>query len=255
MSDLIGGAERVVVDAAVGLQNLGHKVVMYTSHHDPTHCFEETRDGNIIISVCKEEQIDKIKDTLPYLCDPLYLFHFPALGTLTVRVGGNTIIPRTIMGRFYIVCAILRNLHLALTILMMSIKSNRESNRSSPPSNKDSSKSEDEEEDGQFDVIIVDQLSVSIPLLRWTGAKIFFYCHFPDKLLTKRESFLKKFYRVPVDFIEELTTGKATNDLKMRIRHWMERCYKHKETHHRRFANDRYGGYDRGQQQIHGQHL
>lgn len=40
-----GGAERLVVDAAVGLQNLGHKVVMYTSHHDPTHCFEETRDG------------------------------------------------------------------------------------------------------------------------------------------------------------------------------------------------------------------
>jgi len=65
------------------------------------------------------------------------------------------------------------------------------------------------EEEEQFDVIFVDQLSVSIPLLRWTGAKIFFYCHFPDKLLTKRESFLKKLYRVPVDFIEELTTGNA----------------------------------------------
>ncbi|GJJ71371.1 alpha-1,3/alpha-1,6-mannosyltransferase [Entomortierella parvispora] len=157
----IGGAERLVVDAAVGLQNLGHKVVMFTSHHDPAHCFEETRDG-----------------------------------TLTVRVGGNTIVPRTIMGRFYIVCAILRNLHLAWIILMLSVNSARNS--------KDSSNDED-----QFDVIFVDQLSVSIPLLRWTGAKIFFYCHFPDKLLTKRESFLKKLYRVPVDFIEELTTGMA----------------------------------------------
>ncbi|KAG0077567.1 Alpha-1,3-mannosyltransferase-like protein [Podila epicladia] len=145
----IGGAERLVVDAAVGLQDLGHKVVMYTSHHDPTHCFEETRDG-----------------------------------TLTVKVGGNTIVPRTILGRFYIICAILRNLHLALSLLLLN-------------------------KQHQFDVIIVDQLSVSIPVLRWTGAKIFFYCHFPDKLLTKRESLLKKLYRLPVDRIEELTTGMA----------------------------------------------
>lgn len=40
-----GGAERLVVDAALGLQNLGHKVDIYTSHHDPKHCFEETKDG------------------------------------------------------------------------------------------------------------------------------------------------------------------------------------------------------------------
>ncbi|KAF9143785.1 Alpha-1,3-mannosyltransferase-like protein [Mortierella sp. GBA39] len=149
----IGGAERLVVDAAVGLQDLGHKVIMYTSHHDPSHCFEETRDG-----------------------------------TLKVQVGGNTIVPRTIAGRFYIICAILRNIHLALIMIMLNRKL-------------------DDKE--KFDIIIVDQLSVSIPLLRWTGAKIFFYCHFPDKLLTKRESFLKKLYRLPVDFIEELTTGMA----------------------------------------------
>ncbi|KAF9148177.1 Alpha-1,3-mannosyltransferase-like protein [Linnemannia schmuckeri] len=149
----IGGAERLVVDAAVGLQDLGHKVVMYTSHHDPSHCFEETRDG-----------------------------------TLKVQVGGNTIVPRTIAGRFYIICAILRNIHLALIMIMLNRKL-------------------DDKE--KFDIIIVDQLSVSIPLLHWTGAKIFFYCHFPDKLLTKRESLLKKLYRLPVDFIEELTTGMA----------------------------------------------
>jgi hypothetical protein len=34
-----------VVDAALGLQKLGHSVDIYTSHHDPKHCFEETRDG------------------------------------------------------------------------------------------------------------------------------------------------------------------------------------------------------------------
>ncbi|KAF8129205.1 hypothetical protein EV363DRAFT_1169241, partial [Boletus edulis] len=30
----------------LGLQALGHTVDIYTSHHDPNHCFDETRDGN-----------------------------------------------------------------------------------------------------------------------------------------------------------------------------------------------------------------
>lgn len=41
----IGGAERLIIDAAVGLKNRGHKVVIFTSHCDPKHCFEEARDG------------------------------------------------------------------------------------------------------------------------------------------------------------------------------------------------------------------
>ncbi|GJE88076.1 glycosyltransferase family 4 protein [Phanerochaete sordida] len=45
----IGGAERLVVDAALGLQKRGHKVDIYTSHHDPKHCFEETRDGTLSV--------------------------------------------------------------------------------------------------------------------------------------------------------------------------------------------------------------
>src|SRR5579871_5122962 len=40
-----GGAERLVIDAAVGLQQRGHKVTIYTSHRDVTHCFDEARDG------------------------------------------------------------------------------------------------------------------------------------------------------------------------------------------------------------------
>lgn len=45
----IGGAERLIIDAAVGLQELGHTVRIYTSHCDPDHCFEEARDGSLII--------------------------------------------------------------------------------------------------------------------------------------------------------------------------------------------------------------
>lgn len=41
----IGGAERLVIDAALSLKSLGHTVVIFTSHCDPTHCFEEARNG------------------------------------------------------------------------------------------------------------------------------------------------------------------------------------------------------------------
>ena len=40
-----GGAERLVVDAAVSLQRRGHDVTIFTSRHDPKRCFEETQDG------------------------------------------------------------------------------------------------------------------------------------------------------------------------------------------------------------------
>src|SRR5271155_503702 len=47
----IGGAERLIIDAAVGLQKLGHKVTIYTSHCDPRHCFEEARDGMATLQI------------------------------------------------------------------------------------------------------------------------------------------------------------------------------------------------------------
>ncbi|KAF8584030.1 glycosyltransferase family 4 protein [Ramaria rubella] len=44
----IGGAERLIVDAALGLQRR-HTVHIYASHHNPNHCFEETKDGTIVV--------------------------------------------------------------------------------------------------------------------------------------------------------------------------------------------------------------
>ena len=46
----IGGAERLVVDAAVGLQERGHRVVIFTNHCDPGHCFDECRDGKLSLT-------------------------------------------------------------------------------------------------------------------------------------------------------------------------------------------------------------
>ncbi|KAF9694715.1 hypothetical protein EKO04_007593 [Ascochyta lentis] len=148
----IGGAERLVIDAAVGLQSRGHKVTVFTSYCDPNHCFDEARDG-----------------------------------TLDVRVRGNAIVPATFLGRFAILCAILRQVHLILQIALFS----DELVKLSPTS------------------FFVDQLSAGIPLLRLLqpGPRVIFYCHFPDKLLAKKGSPLKSLYRLPFDWLESWSTG------------------------------------------------
>ncbi|KAJ8109264.1 hypothetical protein OPT61_g7592 [Boeremia exigua] len=148
----IGGAERLVIDAAVGLQNRGHKITIFTSHCDPNHCFDEARDG-----------------------------------TLDVRVYGATVIPATLFGRFAILCAILRQVHLVLQIALFS----DELAKLTPTS------------------FFVDQLSAGVPLLRMLQPRprIIFYCHFPDKLLAKKGSPLKSFYRLPFDWLESWSTG------------------------------------------------
>ncbi|KAI9150975.1 Alpha-1,3-mannosyltransferase-like protein [Blastocladiella emersonii ATCC 22665] len=148
----IGGAERLIVDAATGLQSRGHAVRVYTSHHDAAHCFPETRDG-----------------------------------TLRVGVHGDWL-PRSTLGRLHLVWAVVRHLWLCLILALR--------HRSDPA-----------------DVYVVDQLSTGVPFLqRATGARVLFYCHFPDKLLASsktRGSTLGRVYRAPLDWIEEATTGAA----------------------------------------------
>lgn len=53
----IGGAERLVVDAAIALQHRKHTVRIITNHHDPKHCFEETRNGQV--------RVETVGDWLP----------------------------------------------------------------------------------------------------------------------------------------------------------------------------------------------
>ncbi|RXH84014.1 hypothetical protein DVH24_026913 [Malus domestica] len=143
----IGGAERLIVDAAVELASHGHKVHVFTSHHDKNRCFEETVSGI-----------------------------FP------VTVYGS-FLPRHIFYRLHALCAYIRCLFVALCMLVMW------------PS---------------FDVILADQVSVVIPLLKLKKAtKVLFYCHFPDLLLAQHTTLLRRIYRKPIDFIEEMTTGMA----------------------------------------------
>ncbi|KAF8626210.1 hypothetical protein AX15_004900 [Amanita polypyramis BW_CC] len=154
----IGGAERLVVDAALGLQNRGHVVHIYTSHHDPAHAFEETTDGQ------------------------LRVLHIPPP------------FPRSILGKLHIVFAHARQLHLSLHLLAPWGPT--------------------------YDVFFVDQLSTCVPLLRlFARTRVVFYCHFPDKLLAsgafvdgkpnRPPGLLKRVYRYPMDWLEEVTTRQA----------------------------------------------
>ncbi|PHU16250.1 Alpha-1,3/1,6-mannosyltransferase ALG2 [Capsicum chinense] len=143
----IGGAERLIVDAAMELASLGHKVHIFTSHHDKNRCFEETLSGVFDITVY------------------------------------GSFLPRHIFYRLHAVCAYLRCMFVSLCLLFMW------------PS---------------FDIILADQVSVVIPLLKLKkSAKVVFYCHFPDLLLAQHTTILRRIYRKPIDFIEEITTGMA----------------------------------------------
>ena len=144
----IGGAERLVVDAAIALKNRGHQVNIVTAHHDPQHCFEETRNGDL--------KILSVGDWLPI----------------------------KIFGKFYAFCATVRMVYVSFYLTMFS---------SLNP-----------------DVIICDQISNAIPILKaFSSAKIIFYCHFPDQLLTQRKTFWKKLYRKIMDYVEEKTISKS----------------------------------------------
>jgi alpha-1,3/alpha-1,6-mannosyltransferase len=45
----VGGAERLIIDVAMAAKASGHQITMLTNHYDPKHCFEDTKDLNIIV--------------------------------------------------------------------------------------------------------------------------------------------------------------------------------------------------------------
>lgn len=81
----------------------------------------------------------------------------------------------------------------------------------------------------RFDVFVVDQQSVCVPLLRLvSGSRVVFYCHFPDKFLSQGWSIddqgksikshvglLRTIYRWPIDKLEESTTGELIRIVEM----------------------------------------
>ena len=118
--------------------------------------------------------------------DPDHCFPETKDGTLSVEVRGNWF-PRTILGRGVAFCAYVRMMLATLFVVMYG---------------------------GWYDAIIVDQVSAVMPILKLSRAKAVFYCHFPDKLLSvDRSSYLKRLYRVPLDWLEEVGLNSADNVL------------------------------------------
>lgn len=171
----IGGAERLIIDVALALQNHGHRVTIYTSHRDTSHCFEEARDG-----------------------------------TLDVRVRGNTVFPAHVCGRLHVLMAVLRQLHLTMSLLK---------EMGSTPTRADDlkSKQDPDPENDPDNIFIVDQVPACAPVLKTlahrftppaTRQRILFYCHFPDQLLARRNDggsvmrVAKSLYRIPFDWFE-----------------------------------------------------
>ncbi|CAH8533780.1 unnamed protein product [Heterobilharzia americana] len=143
----IGGAERLIVDSAVALESCGYDVSIITNHHDHNHCFEETLQSNLKVTVVADW------------------------------------FPRSIFGYMTALCAYIR-LILATMYLILFYET-------------------------KADLTFVDQISAPIILLRAFGYNTIFYCHFPDLLLTRKDSLLKKLYRMPIDYIEQASTGMA----------------------------------------------
>lgn len=44
----VGGAERLIVDAALAVKESGHEVSILTNHYDSNHCFEDAKSLNVI---------------------------------------------------------------------------------------------------------------------------------------------------------------------------------------------------------------
>jgi alpha-1,3/alpha-1,6-mannosyltransferase len=143
----LGGAARLMVDAAVGLQRTGHDVQLFTAAYDPERCFDEVRNGTLRLTV------------------------------LPSRFPGH------LRGRLRAPCMITRTAILAARVARRY---------------------------GPFDVILCDLVAQIVPVLRrFTDARIVFYCHYPDRLLTPPRGGVYSLYRAPLDWWEGWATGMA----------------------------------------------
>lgn len=109
--------------------------------------------------------------------DPRRCFDETRNGQLNVFVACSWF-PRNLFGRFYALCAYIRFIFLAIYVVYVASK------------------------DKTYDLYVCDLISACIPVLRRAQRPVLFYCHYPDQLLTKRESLAKKLYRWPIDTLE-----------------------------------------------------
>jgi alpha-1,3/alpha-1,6-mannosyltransferase len=105
-------------------------------------------------------------------------------GSFRVVVSGDWL-PRQLLGGLHILFAILRAVWLAAYVAATA--------------------------PADTDVFVCDQVAAYVPVLRALRprARVLFYCHFPDQLLSRRGGLLKSLYRAPFDAFEAWATAAA----------------------------------------------
>ncbi|WFC97982.1 hypothetical protein MYAM1_000703 [Malassezia yamatoensis] len=172
----IGGAERLVVDAALNLQELGNRVCIFTSHFDANHAFEPTYDGTL--------QVIQAKTSIPRSFGSL--FHLPMaimqqlslVWQVCFAVYGSGLARR--MPKLY---------NLMTSIRPMKIPD-------------------------VFVIDQLPTAIPLLKLL--CARRVLYYCHFPDKeistsLAAQRGALgpIRMLYRLPFNLLEEITTAFA----------------------------------------------
>jgi glycosyltransferase involved in cell wall biosynthesis len=103
-------------------------------------------------------------------------------GTLEVRVRGGSL-PAHIAQRFRAPCAVARSV---AAVIGTALRGER------------------------YDVVFVDLVPHVIPILRRISrARVVYYCHHPDQLMTERRSWAYRFYRWPIDRLEARAVASA----------------------------------------------
>ena len=119
----------------------------------------------------------------PHIFTPYHHQSFPEThdGTIIVHQHGSFfgLFPPTILGRFKGLLAYIRCILCTIWLILNQRK--------------------------EYEVVVADQVSVVLPILRLFGIKTIFYCHYPDKLLAGKRNWAKKIYRYLIDLVEEIS--------------------------------------------------
>ena len=175
----IGGAERLVVDAALSLQERGHDVCVITSHYDPSHAFEPTRNGALRV------------------------------------VHAQTRMPRSILHKFHLPMAILQQLSLVMQVLVATHGAGLA--RTYPALYRALTHIDPQACPDVFVLDQLPVAIPLLKLL--CGRRVVYYCHFPDKEISAAlarqrgdhglRAMVRRLYRLPLDVLEEATTKAA----------------------------------------------
>jgi alpha-1,3/alpha-1,6-mannosyltransferase len=143
----IGGSERLVIEAALGLQQKGHRVKVVTAHYRPRDSLASALASQLDLRICRP------------------------------------IVPSSIGCRLRVLCSILQ--------MMLLVGELRRFENDSH-------------------VVFCDLVPHVIPFIRRVSrAKVVYYCHYPDLLLTAERDLVYGLYRRPFDYLEEVGTAMA----------------------------------------------